>query len=233
MSFALRDILQSLLVSVLPVLFAITLHEAAHGWMALRVGDDTAKKMGRLTLNPLAHLDPFGTVALPALLWLLSGGVMLLGYAKPVPVDLRAVAWPRRAMALVALAGPLSNLAQALIWALTGLLLSSAQVQEPFFFGMVRIGIGINLALFAFNLFPLPPLDGGRVLLSLARGRFALWLLRVESLGILLAFALAASGLMRFWLLPLMQLGEALISAALLPVQMLLPALDFAGLEAM
>jgi Zn-dependent protease len=160
-------------VWVLPVLFAITLHEAAHGWMARRLGDPTAEMLGRLTLNPLKHIDPVGTILVPGILLLLGSGV-LFGWAKPVPVTMENLRNPRRDMAWVAAAGPLANLLMAVLWAFiihVGLwtIEMSPGVARPLVF-MGVAGVFINTILMVLNLVPIPPLDGGRVAMSLLPG---------------------------------------------------------------
>ena len=217
------QLIQTVAVYALPVLFAITVHEAAHGYAARRLGDDTAWRMGRLTLNPLKHIDPVGTILMPAILYFATSGAFLFGYAKPVPVNFGALKRPRRDMVLVALAGPLSNLLQAFIWAVVLVLLAVGEVQEPFFTGMARAGILVNLVMWAFNLFPLPPLDGGRVLAGLLPPRAALTLSRIEPYGFFIVMGLVLAGVVgRLWLQPLMALGYAALNIAVSPILMLL-----------
>ena len=217
------QLIQTVAVYALPVLFAITVHEAAHGYAARCLGDDTAWRMGRLTLNPLKHIDPVGTILMPAILYFATSGAFLFGYAKPVPVNFGALKRPRRDMVLVALAGPLSNLLQAFIWAVVLVLLAVGGVQEPFFTGMARAGILVNLVMWAFNLFPLPPLDGGRVLAGLLPPRAALMLSRIEPYGFFIVMGLVLAGVVgRLWLQPLMALGYAALNIAVSPILMLL-----------
>ena len=217
------QLIQTVAVYALPVLFAITVHEAAHGYAARRLGDDTAWRMGRLTFNPLKHIDPVGTILMPAILYFATSGAFLFGYAKPVPVNFGALKRPRRDMVLVALAGPLSNLLQAFIWAVVLVLLAVGEVQEPFFTGMARAGILVNLVMWAFNLFPLPPLDGGRVLAGLLPPRAALTLSRIEPYGFFIVMGLVLAGVVgRLWLQPLMALGYAALNIAVSPILMLL-----------
>ena len=184
-------LLQKLAIWALPVLFAITVHEAAHGYAARALGDRTAEMLGRLSLNPLKHIDPVGTVLVPALmLWL---GGFLFGWAKPVPVNTRNLPQPRRAMALVAAAGPASNGLMALGWALLLKLALMLGAEGGIWLGlrlMAVAGISINLILMVLNLLPLPPLDGGRVLAGLLPERAARWVDRVEPYGLMIIVSL-------------------------------------------
>ena len=175
---------------VLPVLFAITLHEAAHGWVAWRLGDDTARRLGRVSFNPLRHIDPVGTVLIPAVLLFGSGGRMMFGFAKPVPVDFSRLHKPRRDMVLVAAAGPGSNILLAIISALLmhGSILFDADVQHWIMHNLVN-SVWINLLLAVFNMLPLPPLDGGRVAVGLLPPEFARQLARVERAGMIIILA--------------------------------------------
>ena len=209
---SLPDLNPSILIYVLPVLFAITVHEAAHGYAARHFGDDTAQMLGRITLNPVKHIDPVGTVLIPLLLYL-AGSPFLFGYAKPVPVNLSRLRNPRRDMVWVALAGPASNFAQAIGWALLWVALRALGIDEVFFVQMAKAGILVNLVMWAFNLFPLPPLDGGRILAGLLPYRQALWLARIEPYGFFIVMALVVGRIVdRLWLDPLMTLGYFVIN---------------------
>ena len=229
---SLTDIIQTFAVYALPVLFAITAHEAAHGFVAQKLGDNTAAMLGRVTLNPVKHIDPIGTVLVPLALVLLTKGTFLFGYAKPVPVRLDRLKNPRRDMILVALAGPLCNLVQALIWFVLFYLLLGIGVHEPFFLSMcigkdpshwIGGGVGINVVLFVFNLFPLLPLDGGRVLAGLLPPRAAMAFSRIEPYGFFIVMALVISGvLVPIWMAPLMNLTLTVINTLLLPLRALL-----------
>ena len=172
---------------VLPVLFAITLHEAAHGWVAWRLGDETARALGRISLNPLRHIDPVGTVLIPAVLLFGSGGRIMFGFAKPVPVDFSRLRKPRRDMVLVAAAGPGSNILLAIISALLihGSVLFDADIERWIMHNLVN-SVWINLLLAVFNMLPLPPLDGGRIAVGLLPPRLAQQLVRIERAGMII-----------------------------------------------
>ncbi len=216
-------LIQTVAVYALPVLFAITLHEAAHAYAARYFGDNTAYAAGRMSINPLKHIDPFGTLLIPILLFVSTGGAFLFGYAKPVPVQFDRLRNPKRDMRWVALAGPASNLVMALIWALFGLAMRGGGVSEPFFFKMAQAGILTNLALFAFNLFPIPPLDGGRIMFSLLPTRAAWQYAKLEPYGFFIVLALAMTKVLYpLWMNPLMFAGERLLSLVLTPFHLLL-----------
>ena len=168
------SLIQTIVVYALPVIFAITLHEAAHGYVARLLGDNTAYMMGRVSFNPMRHIDPLGTIAIPLLLYFVTNGAFIFGYAKPVPVSFGNLRNPRWGMFWVALAGPLCNFIQALLWGVLERVLPALGVSEPFFTRMASAGIVVNLVLCVLNLFPLPPLDGGRVLTALLPVRQAI-----------------------------------------------------------
>ena len=206
-------LIQTIALYALPVLFAITVHEAAHGYAARHFGDNTAYLQGRMTLNPFKHIDPIGTIAMPLLLYFATSGAFLFGYAKPVPVNFAALRNPKRDMIWVALAGPASNFAQAILWALALVVLAGLDVREPFFIKMAQAGILVNLVMWAFNLFPLPPLDGGRILAGLLPWKQARWLDRIEPWGFFIVMGLVIAGVVgTVWLRPLMTLGYAVIN---------------------
>ncbi len=191
-------LIQKVAVWALPVLFAITVHEVAHGWVAKRLGDPTAMMMGRLTLNPFKHIDLVGTVVVPIILLLLEG--FIFGWAKPVPVTWSNLRNPKRDMALVALAGPASNLLMALFWAAVakiGLMTATAMpmIGLPLFY-MGGAGIFINIALMVLNLLPLPPLDGGRVVSGLLPGPLSYKFDRIEPYGFFILLGLLATGVL-------------------------------------
>ncbi|WPB55745.1 site-2 protease family protein [Xylophilus sp. GOD-11R] len=213
------QLIQTVLVNALPLLFAITVHEAAHGYAARRFGDDTAMRMGRLTLNPLRHIDPIGTVIMPAIMFFATAGSFAFGYAKPVPVNFDRLRNPRRDMVLVALAGPASNFIQAFLWAVFLLAQLGFGVQERFFLEMAQSGIRWNLVMWAFNLFPLPPLDGGRVLSGLLPPRASAALDRIEPYGFFIVMGLVVVGVVSaFWMVPLIGLGESVLKLMLMPI---------------
>jgi len=213
------SLIQTFAVYALPVLFAITLHEAAHGYVAMHFGDNTAYVLGRVSLNPIRHVDPIGTIAVPLLLYFLTNGQFVFGYAKPVPVDFSRLRNPRWHGMWVALAGPGSNVAQAFVWALMALVLLLVHVQEPFLIQMARAGVLVNLVVAAFNLFPIPPLDGGRVLTALLPRRIASAVARIEPYGIFIVLALVAAGVItQVWMRPVVNLLSALVELMLRPV---------------
>ena len=221
MDFA--NIIQTIAIYALPVLFAITVHEAAHGYVARHFGDGTAAFMGRVTLNPLKHIDPIGTIAMPLFLYIATGGAFLFGYAKPVPVNFGALRNPRRDSIWVALAGPGSNLVQALGWGALLYVLRGAGVEERFFLEMCRAGVLVNVIMFVFNLFPLPPLDGGRILTSLLPPRLAIPFSRIEPWGFFIVMGLVIAGVVgRYWLRTLMDFGYDSIELILTPLIALL-----------
>lgn len=212
-------LIQTVAIYALPVLFAITIHEAAHGYAARRLGDNTAFMLGRITLNPLKHIDPIGTIAMPLLLYFATSGAFLFGYAKPVPVNFSHLRNPKRDMVWVALAGPASNFAQAIAWALALVLMAALGVQEVFFIKMAQAGILVNLVMWAFNLFPLPPLDGGRILVGLLPWKQAQWVARIEPWGFFIVMGLVIAGVVgTVWLRPLMSAGYAVIDALIAPL---------------
>lgn len=217
------SLIQLIAAGVLPVLLAITVHEAAHGYAARYLGDKTAEMMGRLTLNPLKHIDPLGTIVIPLALYLISNGAFTFGYAKPVPVLARNLRNPRRDMALVALAGPLSNLLMATGWAALLLVFRAAGVTEQFFLLMAQIGLISNIGLMAFNLLPVPPLDGGRIAVSLLPPQPAYWLARVEPYGFFIVMGLVLLNVLGdLWMRPVMSAAYALITVLLTPLKLLL-----------
>jgi Zn-dependent protease len=217
------ELIQTILIYALPVVFAITLHEAAHGYVAHLRGDNTAWMMGRVTLNPMPHIDPMGTLVMPIVLFLATGGNFLFGYARPVPVNFNRLHHPKRDMVWVALAGPAVNFIQAFMWAFVMYGLIAAGVQERYFIEVCKAGVKVNAVMFAFNLFPLPPLDGGRILVGLLPWKQAVWLSRVEPYGFYIVMALVLLKVVdTLWMTPIMTLTFELLSLMLSPFEFLL-----------
>ncbi|MCC7330147.1 MAG: site-2 protease family protein [Gammaproteobacteria bacterium] len=207
------DFIRMIAVGAIPVVFAITLHEVAHGWMARRHGDRTAEMLGRLSLNPLRHIDPMGTVVVPLLtLWL---GGLLFGWAKPVPINPRAMREPKRAMIAVAAAGPGANLLMALGWALVlrlaAGLMETLPVAGDFLVQMASLGISFNVLLGIFNLLPVPPLDGGRVLRGLVPESIGRRLDAIEPYGLIIVVGLLVAGVLNRVLGPLFLVARELV----------------------
>ena len=210
------NLIQTVSVYAIPVIFAITLHEAAHGYAAKYFGDSTAYMMGRLTLNPFSHIHLMGTILLPLLLYFSTNGALLFGFAKPVPVDFGNLRHPKRDMVWVALAGPASNLVQAIVWALLFVVYTDFGVSEKFFLAMCKAGVLSNVVMFAFNLFPLPPLDGGRIVVGLLPWKQAYQFSRIEPYGFYIVMALAITGVVNhLWLDPVMNATFGLIQLML------------------
>ena len=213
--------IQSIILSIIPLLLAITLHEAAHGWAAKHFGDATAFMLGRITLNPLKHIDPIGTIIMPIALWVLSNGSFTFGYAKPVPVNFNNLNNPKRDMVWVAFAGPGVNLIQAFIWGLIAILAAGIGLEGSmgqFVYGMCQAGVWINVLLFVFNLLPLPPLDGGRIAVGLLPQQQSNLLARVEPYGFYIVLALLVTNIIYpLWLKPVGGLTMRLIALLLQP----------------
>ena len=213
------NLIQTIAIYALPVLFAITIHEAAHGYAARRLGDNTAWMLGRVTLNPLKHIDPIGTIVMPLVLYVAAQGAFLFGYAKPVPVNFGHLRKPKRDMVWVALAGPASNLVQAILWAIGLVVMVGMGVQETFFIKMAQAGILVNLVICAFNLFPLPPLDGGRILVGLLPFKQSQWVARLEPWGFFIVIGLVLLQVMgTYWLQPLIAAGYILLKVLTSPL---------------
>ena len=210
------NLIQTVSVYAIPVIFAITLHEAAHGYAAKYFGDSTAYMMGRVTLNPFSHIHLVGTILLPLLLYFSTNGALLFGFAKPVPVDFGNLRHPKRDMVWVALAGPASNLVQAIVWALLFVVYTDFGVSEKFFLAMCKAGVLSNVVMFAFNLFPLPPLDGGRIVVGLLPWKQAYQFSRIEPYGFYIVMALVVTGVVNhLWLDPVMNATFGLIQLML------------------
>ncbi len=215
-------LIQTVALYALPVLFAITVHEAAHGYAARHFGDNTAYAAGRITLNPIKHIDPIGTILMPLMLYFATSGAFLFGYAKPVPVRFGNLRNPKRDMVWVALAGPGANFIQAFLWGALFFILRGAGVSEPFFLKMAQGGILVNVVMFVFNLFPLPPLDGGRILVGLLPYKQAEMVSRIEPWGFFIVMALVLAGVVStLWLLPLMSVTYSVLDLLLSPLALL------------
>ena len=205
--------LATIVLWAVPVVLAITLHEAAHGYVARRFGDQTAYMLGRVTLNPLKHIDPIGTIAVPGFLIALSvltrAPLFIFGWAKPVPVNFGNLHHPKRDMFWVAGAGPFANFLMAIGWAI--LLMAAApggMIDSDGLFEMAKAGIDVNLVLMALNLLPIPPLDGGRIALSLLPGPLAYRYSRLEPYGFMVVILLLVTGVLNYLMLPIMRAGE-------------------------
>lgn len=213
------QLIQTIAIYALPVIFAITVHEAAHGYAARYFGDNTAWMLGRVTLNPTKHIDPIGTIVMPLVLYFATSGAFVFGYAKPVPVRFDLLRNPKRDMVWVALAGPGSNFAQALLWWASYYLLQASGVEETFFLQMCTAGVLTNTVMFALNLFPLPPLDGGRVLVGLLPMRQAMLVSRIEPWGFFVVMGLIVTGVLStFWMQPVMAVTMGLLQLLLTPL---------------
>ncbi len=210
-----ESIIQTVAIMALPVIFAITLHEAAHGYAARHFGDPTAWQLGRISINPLRHIDLWGTIVIPILIVVFSQGSFLFGYAKPVPVNFGRLRHPKRDMLWVALAGPGANLAMALGWALM-LRVAWELPANPYTLPlseMSKMGVMVNVVLMVLNLFPLPPLDGGRVAVSLLPLRLAVPFSRLERWGFPILLLLLFTGLLGAVMNPLVQAVVILIES--------------------
>ena len=221
------NLIQTVAIYALPVLFAITLHEAAHGFVARYFGDNTAWLLGRVTLNPLKHIDPIGTIVMPAMMYLatfaIPGGPFILGYAKPVPVRFDKLKNPKRDMIWVALAGPGINFIQALIWAVLFVVFNKTDAVDDFFMLMAKAGVVVNLALGVLNLFPLPPLDGGRVLVGLLPWRYGQYVARIEPFGFFIVLGLIVFKVFGpLWMEPMMTLSYQIVNFLIRPLAMIL-----------
>lgn len=221
----LAQMASTLALSAIPVLLGITIHESAHGFMARHFGDMTAASKGRISLNPLKHIDPLGTI--PLTLLVLSNGNFTFSYAKPVPVNFALLRNPKRDMIFVALAGPMSNFVQAYLWMLLWSVLYVFNVHEPFLLEMTNIGISVNLVLWAFNLFPVPPLDGGRILVGLLPYKAARQVASIEAYGFFIVMALVLVGIAwKLWMEPLIWIGSEVLDWLIAPMQFMLYLLD-------
>ena len=193
--------LQTLLIYIIPLLFAITLHEAAHGWVASKLGDHTARMMGRVTLNPIKHVDPVGTILVPLALLLMPGVGFIFGWAKPVPINFRALRSQKSGMIWVALAGPGANFLMAIGWLIVAII--SLKLELFILYSMARVGIFLNILLAVFNLLPIPPLDGSRVISALLPGPLAYKYGQFEQYGFLILLGLMLIGGFQLFVLPI------------------------------
>ncbi len=211
------NIIYTIAVYAIPLIFAITIHEAAHGYVARYFGDNTAWMFGRVTLNPVKHIDPVGTILVPFGLLLLSAvsgmGGIIFGWAKPVPVNYRNLRNPKNDMIWVAAAGPLSNLIQAIIWVVLLSLATSLGFYNDFLYQVCVAGIMVNIVLMALNLIPIPPLDGGRIVTGLLPPKMAWTYSKIERYGMIILFALILTNTLGVLMRPLMKLGLAIVTA--------------------
>ena len=211
--------IQTICVYAIPLIFAITIHEAAHGWAAKQLGDKTAWMLGRVTFNPVPHIDPVGTILVPAALVIMSaltgGAGFVLGWAKPVPINVRNFRHINRDMMLTALAGPMANLLQAILWALVLKFAVIMGINERFVISVAVAGVSVNLMLMAFNLIPIPPLDGGRILRGLLPNPAGNLLDRIEPSGMLILVILMAGGGLSLFARPFLEMGEWLVNVVL------------------
>ena len=206
------DLIQIIAAAIIPVILAITWSTAAEAYAAHHFGDNTGKMMGRLTLNPLAHLNWLGTVIVPAAVFLISNGAILFGWGKSVPIDWSRLRHPKKDMVWVSLAGPACNLVQMLVWGIAMKLLFAAGVTEVFPLAVCKAGVLINAAMFAFTMLPIPPFNGGRVVMGLLPPRQAYAFSKLEPYGFYIVLALLATGLlMRFWISPVIGLVTQLL----------------------
>ena len=209
--------IQTICVYAIPLIFAITLHESAHGWAAGRLGDPTATMLGRVTINPIPHIDPIGTIAVPGALMsaLTGGGGLLFGWAKPVPINPRYFRNPLKAMTITAAAGPLSNLLQMIFWALLLKALAAVGFYDKFVISVCAAGISVNLMLMAFNLIPIPPLDGGRIVRGLLPRQAGMAFDKIEPYGFMILLVLMVGGGLSFFVRPFLMFGQWIINLVL------------------
>jgi Zn-dependent protease len=225
----LTSVVKDLLIAAIPILIAITFHEVAHGFVAYKYGDSTAKMMGRLTLNPIAHIDPVGTIIVPLMLFIFSKGTFIFGTAKPVPVNFDNLRHPRRDSAIVSAAGPATNVIIAflsilllvLIYKISIVFTSSAFIGQKIIIPlnkMLQYSVSFNIFIAAFNLLPVPPLDGGRIVTSLLPAKHSYQFSKIEPYGILIVLILWFTGIARYIIVPIQLLIKLIISMFLLPL---------------
>lgn len=215
-----NEIIQALAVYALPVIFAVTLHEAAHAYAAKYFGDNTAYAAGRMSMNPLRHIDPFGTILLPALMFAFTP--FIFGYAKPVPIDFNRLRNPKKQMVWVALAGPAANFVMAFGWLLLAILLGATHVNEAYPHAVAKAGIFVNMLMFVFNLLPIPPLDGGRILTGLLPHRMAYKFAKIEPYGFFIVIGLIVTKVLNYWFIPMIALTDGLLRLLVSPLTLLL-----------
>jgi Zn-dependent protease len=215
------EMIRAVTVYALPLIFAITLHEAAHAFAAKRYGDATAFVAGRMTLDPFKHIDPFGTVAMPLLLYFGTQGAFTFGYAKPVPVDFGALRKPRLHSALVAFAGPAANLVMALGWLILATVLANYSGSGDYLHEVSIAGVKVNLLMFAFNLIPILPLDGGRILNSMLPLKLAIPFSQLERYGFIIVLALVFLRMLDWWIIGLQNIALQVLLVVSLPLQLL------------
>jgi Zn-dependent protease len=213
------ELIRNLAVFALPILFAITMHDAAQAFVARHFGDNSAHAAGRTTLNPLAHIDLIGTVVIPTVLYLFGGPVF--GYAKPLPLDYSKMRNPKRDMAWVALSGPAANFLMALLWLLITMFLTYFQVAESYPHLVARAGLQVNLWLMAFNLLPILPMDGGRVVFSMLPHKAAYKFARLEPYGLIILLVLIMTHIVGYWLAIVGTLAELLLNLIVYPLNFL------------
>lgn len=217
-----NEIIQAVAVYALPVILAITLHEAAHAYAAKYFGDLTAYAQGRMSLNPIKHIDPLGTIVIPLALFAMSNGAFFFGYAKPVPVNYSALRNPRKQMAWVALAGPASNFVMAFGWMILGILLVMFGVGEEFPHKVAHAGLVANLLFFALNMLPIPPLDGGRIMTSMLPPRYAHKFARIEPYGFFILIGLMLLQVLSYVILPLVWAAKVALDVLATPLTIFL-----------
>ena len=217
-----NELIQTVLIYALPVVFAITLYEAARGFAARHFGDTTGQSQGRLSFNPLTHIDPLGTIVIPVVLYLATNGAFLFGYAKPMPINYSMLRNPKKDLAWVSLSGPAANFVMAFGWMLFAVLLRAFHVEERFFLQMADAGVLTNLAMFAFHLVPIPPLAGGQILVSLLPYKMAYKFAQIEPYGFFIVMGLVIMHILQFWMIPIMVLSNSLLSVLVLPLSYLL-----------
>lgn len=207
------NFIETVLVYAFPVLFAVTLHEAAHAFVAMYFGDDTAYMIGRVSLNPFKHLDVFGTIIMPILLYFVTNGAILFGYAKPIPFNFHKLhSNSSYNVALVAIAGPLANLVMAFFWTILVYIFTINSSEEIFLILVGKAGVLINLVMFSFNLCPIPPLDGSLVLKNFLPNKYACKFVKIEPYGLFIIMILIIlNAISFFWIAPVMYLGNKLI----------------------